>query len=121
MPTNYKIKKLNAYTVDIQIAGTTFRSEKDLEQVHKALKNSKSHNVKFEYQKDNKADPNAVKVYINDIHVGYIPKEFCKRFKETMYKWKIIKRTAYMICGCSKNIHDSYHVVITVKERESVK
>lgn len=51
MPSNYKIKKINAYTVDIQIAGTTFRDKKDLEQVHKALKNSKCHNVKFEYQK----------------------------------------------------------------------
>ena len=28
MPSNYKIKKLNAYTVDIQIAGTTFRDKK---------------------------------------------------------------------------------------------
>jgi hypothetical protein len=115
----YKITKLNAYTVDIQLAGTTFRDPKELKEVHKALKNSKSHDVKFRYQKENKADPNAIMVFINNIHVGYIPKEFCSKFKQTMYKWKIIKRTAYMRCGCKKGIHDSYHIVITVKERDS--
>lgn len=113
----YKITKLNAYTVDIQLAGTTFCDPNELKEVHKALKNSKSHDVKFRYQKENKADPNAIMVFINNIHVGYIPKEFCSKFKQTMYKWKIIKRTAYMRCGCKKGIHDSYHIVITVKER----
>ena len=41
----YKITRLNDTTVDIQLAGTTFRDKKELEQVHKALKYSKSHNV----------------------------------------------------------------------------
>ena len=65
----YKITKLNAYTVDIQLAGTTFRDPKELKEVHKALKNSKSHDVKFRYQKENKADPNAIMVFINNIHL----------------------------------------------------
>ena len=43
----YKITKLNAYTVDIQLAGTTFCDPNELKEVHKALKNSKSHDVKF--------------------------------------------------------------------------
>ena len=115
----YKITRLNDTTVDIQLAGITFRDKKELEQVHKALKYSKSHNVKFRYQKDNKADPNAIMVFVNDIHVGYIPKDFCETFKKTMYRWKIIKRTAYLNCGCKKGIHDSYHIVITVAKRPS--
>ena len=115
----YKITKLNPYTIDIQLAGTSFRDKKELASIHKALKNSKSHDVKFRYQKDNKADPNAIMIFINNVHVGYIPKEFCQTFKQTMYKWKIIKRTAYMICGCQKNLHDSYHIVITVKKRDN--
>ena len=115
----YKITRLNDTTVDIQLAGTTFRDKKELEQVHKALKYSKSHNVKFRYQKNNKADPNAIMVFVNDIHVGYIPKDFCETFKKTMYSWKIIKRTAYLNCGCKKGIHDSYHIVITVAKRPS--
>ena len=78
----YKITRLNDTTVDIQLAGTTFRDKKELEQVHKALKYSKSHNVKFRYQKDNKAEPNAIMVFVNDIHVGYIPKDFCESFKK---------------------------------------
>lgn len=113
-----KVKKLNPTTVDIAIAGTTHRNEDDIKKIHRALKNQKSHNVKFKYQTDNKTDKNAIMVFVNNIHIGYIPKDYCTTFKQTMFKWKIIKRTAYMICGCSKGINDAYHIVITVAKRD---
>lgn len=114
----YKIKRLNDYAIDIQLAGTTFRDPKDLDLIHDALKDTRVHNVKFRYQTDNPTDPNAIMVFINDIHAGYIPKKFCETFKKTLLKWKIIKRTAYMNCGCDRNQHDSYHIIVTVKKRE---
>lgn len=112
-----KIKRLDDYTIDIQIVGTSFRDKQTIHQIHQDLKFHKSHDVKFRYQTENKADPNAIMVFVNGLHLGYIPKEFCETFKQTMFKWKIVKRTAYMICGCHKKINDSYHIVITVAKR----
>lgn len=115
MQKNYK--KIGNHSIDFKIVGTSFRPKKDIQKVHNQLKQAVSHNVKLYFEPKNPYDKNAIKVFVNDTHIGYIPKELCQRLKTLLLTHKIVTRTSYIKCGCKKKQHDSYHIILGFKRR----
>lgn len=115
MSENYKI--INHTAIDFKIVGTSFRNQNLLQNIHNKLQTSSIHNVKLEFEKDNKYDPNAIKILVNDQHIGYIPKELCQRLKKLLLTYKIVTRTCYLRCNCKNKMNDSYHVIFGFKKK----
>ena len=115
MSENYKI--INHTAIDFKIVGTSFRNQNLLQNIHNKLQTSSIHNVKLEFEKDNKYDPNAIKILVNNQHIGYIPKELCQRLKKLLLTYKIVTRTCYLKCNCKKKMNDSYHIILGFKKR----
>lgn len=115
MPVNYR--KINNHSIDFKVVGTSFRPKEDIQTVHDQLKKNVSHNIKLYFEPKNPYDKNAIKVFVNDTHIGYIPKELCQRLKKLLLTHKIVTRTSYVKCGCSKKKNDSYHIILGFKKR----
>jgi HIRAN domain len=115
MPVNYR--KINNHSIDFKIVGTSFRPKEDIQTVYDQLKKDVSHNVKLYFETKNPYDKNAIKVFVNNTHIGYIPKELCQRLKKLLLTHKIVTRTSYVNCGCSKKKNDSYHIILGFKKR----
>ena len=56
------------------------------------------------YEPTNPYDPNAIKVFINNLHVGYVPKEQCTRIKQIL-ETGAVTITATVSGGDSKIIY----------------
>lgn len=115
MQINYR--KIGDHSIDFKIVGTSFRPKEDIQMVHNQLKENVSHNVKLYFEPKNLYDKNAIKVFVNDTHIGYIPKELCQRLKKLLLTHKIVTRTSYVKCGCKKKQNDSYHIILGFKKR----
>ena len=115
MRENYR--KIGNHSLDFRIVGTSFRPREDIQKVHDQLKQKVSHNVKLYFEPNNHYDKNAIKVFINDIHIGYIPKELCQKLKKLLLTHKIVTRTSYVKCMCNKKKNDSYHIILGFKKR----
>lgn len=115
MPVNYK--KINNHSIDFKVVGTSFRPKEDIQTVHNQLKQNVSHNVKLYFEPKNPYDKNAIKVFVNDTHIGYIPKELCQRLKKLLLTHKIVTRPSYVKCGCKKKKNDSYHIILGFRKR----
>ena len=115
MTVNYK--KIGNHSIDFKVVGTSFRPKEDIQIVHNQLKQKVSHNVKLYFEPKNPYDKNAIKVFVNDTHIGYIPKELCQRLKKLLLTHKIVTRTSYIKCGCKKKKNDSYHIILGFRKR----
>lgn len=64
--------------------------------------------VQLVEEPDNVHDPNAIKVIIDDVHVGYIEKESCSHIKKLLRQGKISDITADISGGRYKYISSEY-------------
>lgn len=69
----------------------------------------------------NPHDPNAIMVLINNIHVGYVPKEYCDRVKKMPVTASLSAKISggeYKIVdsvGQAASFSDSVQIIITIK------
>ncbi len=73
--------------------------------------------AKLEPEEDNEHDPNAVKVIISGVHVGYIPKEKSAHIKELVEAGKI-RSVKADIKGGNYKYYDSEEETLSKYERE---
>ena len=61
--------------IEVGIAGVTFEGRQDvLRRMYQAQEDGAALSGRLSREPDNPYDPNAVRVYIGEMHVGYIPK-----------------------------------------------
>ena len=65
-------------------------------------------NVELAEEPDNKYDPNAVKVIIDGVHIGYIKKGSCSRIKNLIHADKIAKIEAEIRGGKYRLLYSDY-------------
>lgn len=114
-------------TKTFKIAGTSFRENeiKQLLTVNSNYKSSKLDLIKknlidkniyeylplttsdftFEYETDNEYDPNAIRVIVSGIHVGYIKKGKCSELKNLIKKNKIEAKLLNITGGNYKSVY----------------
>lgn len=66
------------------------------------------HNVNLVEEPDNEFDPNAIKVIIDDIHVGYIKSGSCSHIKKILSENRIASINAVISGGKYKLIYQEY-------------
>ena len=83
-----------------------------------------SYTASFEFEPTNEFDPNAIKVLIQGIHVGYVKKGSCARIKKLINQSKIESISAKIYGGNNKSLYiagecDNKKVVSTDYEFEN--
>lgn len=75
-------------------------------------------NVELIEEPDNKHDPNAIKVVVDDVHVGYIKKGSCSHVKKLMRENRIKSITAYIGGGKYKYVYEDFDTEKYILERD---
>lgn len=119
-------EQVKSTTISAKVAGTKYRDQKEIRSLgHKNedfLLTKKELIKKFpdgatideykyppckaslEFEPTNEYDPNAIKVLIDGIHVGYIKKGSCSRIKKLISQGKIESITAQIRCEKFKSL-----------------
>lgn len=69
--------------------------------------NFPAYKATFEFEPTNEYDPNAIKVLIQGIHVGYVKKGSCARIRNLINQNKILDISAEIRGGKSKNLYST--------------
>lgn len=121
-----ELNKSNKNILTVKVAGVNYRNKKEIESlgsINDEIKLKKADAIKkypdgctiyeysfplyeaeFQFEPTNEHDPNAIKVLINKIHVGYVKKGSCSRIKNLINNNKILSNSAKIYGGKYKSL-----------------
>lgn len=67
----------------------------------------------------NQFDPNAIKVYLGDIHLGYIPKETAPKIKDDVEKGNVVCRVSEVTGGTVGKENVGCNLIIEVNRDDN--